>query len=146
MNIRKLITLDFLPRNVDAALLILRLWLGLSLLVLHGWGKLNGFSGMASKFPDPFGVGPSISLALAVFAEVICALLIAAGLFTRAVALVLVVLMSVAFLVVHKGSLEAGPGSGELAFIYLAGFVTLFVAGAGRYSLDARLGSGRSAK
>jgi len=110
MNIRKLLQLGFLPRSTDAGLLVLRLWLGLSLLLLHGWTKLTNFSDMAGKFPDPIGFGSSASLALAVFAEVACALLIVAGLFTRAAALTQTILMSVAFFVVHKGAL-AGPSS-----------------------------------
>lgn len=143
MNIRKLLQLDFLPRSADAGLLVLRLWLGLSLLLLHGWSKLTGFAQMSDKFPDPLGVGSTVSLALTVFAEVACAILIVPGLFTRAAALVQVILMSVAFFIVHKASLAHGPGSGELAFIYLAGFVTLLVAGAGRFSLDAKFGGAR---
>lgn len=141
MNILKLLQLDFLPRSANAGLLVLRLWLGLSLLILHGWTKLTGFSEMAGKFPDPIGLGSSTSLALTVFAEVACALLIVIGLFTRAAALTQTILMTVAFFVVHKAALS-GPGSGELAFIYLAGFVTLLLAGAGRFSFDAKLGAG----
>ena len=99
---------------------------------------------MAGKFPDPLGVGTSASLALAIFAEVGCAVLIAAGLFTRAAAFVQVILMSVAFFIVHKASLAHGPGSGELAFVYLSGFVTLLLAGAGRYSFDAKLGANKT--
>ena len=41
--------------------------------------------------------------------------------------------MCVAFVVVHRGQPFAAK---ELAFIYLVIFVVLFVAGAGRYSLD----------
>ena len=98
---------------------------------------------MAGKFPDPIGFGSSTSLALAVFAEVACALLIVAGVFTRAAALTQTILMSVAFFVVHKGAL-AGPGSGELAFIYLGGFVTLLIGGAGRFSFDAKIGANKA--
>jgi putative oxidoreductase len=140
MKVQRILQFDFLPRSTDAGLLVLRLWLGLSLLGLHGWTKLTGFSEMSGKFPDPVGLGSSTSLALAIFAEVVCAILIAVGLFTRAAALTLIILMSVAFFVVHKGALS-GPDSGELAFIYLAGFVTLFITGAGRFSFDARLSS-----
>jgi putative oxidoreductase len=39
----------------------------------------------------------------------------------------------------------SGDHSGELAFIYLGGFVALFFAGGGRLSLDQRIfGGGRS--
>ena len=138
----KLLQLNFLPASADFGLLVLRLWLGLSLLILHGWGKLTGFTEQSAKFPDPLGVGPTTSLSLAVFAEVICAFLLAIGLFTRLTALSLITNMVVAFFMVHKASLRAGPGSGELAYVYLAGFVTILLAGPGRFSLD-RLIAGR---
>ena len=139
MNIVRLLRLDFLPRSVDAGLLVLRLSLGLSLLLLHGVSKLTGFSQMSGKFPDPLGVGSPASLALAIFAEVVCSCLIAVGLFTRFAAAVLAINMATAFALVHKLALS-GPGSGELAFVYLAGSMTLLFAGAGRFSVDAQLG------
>ena len=142
MKILRFLQLDFLPRNVDAGLLLLRLWLGLSLVILHGWSKLAGFSKMSDKFPDPLGVGSTTSLALAVFAEVVCALLVATGLFARGAAAVLVINMATAFLLVHKAVLK-GPNNGELAFVYLAGFLVILVAGPGRFSLDAQLTAGR---
>jgi putative oxidoreductase len=137
MKIRKLLQLDFLPRSAHAGLLVLRLWLGSSLLLLHGWSKLTGFTEKADKFPDPIGIGPSASLALAIFAEVCCSVLMVVGLFTRAAAFVQVILMSVAFFIVHQARLAHGPNSGELALVYLGGFVTLLLAGPGRYSFDA---------
>ena len=146
MKIQKVLQLDFLPRSVDVSLLVLRLWLGVSLLVLHGWSKLTRFPESAGDFPDPLGVGTRVSLALTIVAEVGCAVLIVVGLFTRAAALVQVILMGVAFFIVKKASLGSGPGSGELAFIYLAGFVTLFLAGAGRFSFDATMGGKKPAK
>lgn len=129
---------NFIPSSTDLGLLVLRLWLGLSLAILHGWAKLANFSTMAEKFADPIGVGPQAALALTIFAEVVCAGLLAVGLLTRFAAAVLAILMAVAFFVVHDKALS-GPASGELAFIYLAAFVTLLIAGAGRFSLDASL-------
>jgi uncharacterized membrane protein YphA (DoxX/SURF4 family) len=38
----------------------------------------------------------------------------------------------------HKEAID-GPKSGELAFIYLAGFAALFFTGAGKLSLDKML-------
>lgn len=106
------------------------------MLINHGLPKLTRFDTMAPKFPAFFGLSSQANLTLAIFAELVCAALLILGLFTRIAALSLAITMAVAFFIVHKAALAAGPGSGELAFIYLAGFVTLFVAGAGRYSAD----------
>ena len=129
----------FAPGNdsfpTSLALLTLRIWLGLTMLINHGVGKLNDFSHLSGDFPDPFGIGHGASLALVVFAEVAASLLLVMGLTTRLAALVLVVNMAVAFLSAHKGALS-GSHSGELAFIYLAGYVALLLAGAGRISVD----------
>lgn len=140
MKIQKVLQLGFIPRNADFALLLLRVWLAASMLLLHGLDKAKGFSKIAEKFPDPIGLGSTASLGLAVFAEVLCALLVALGLFARLGALVLVILLAVAFFMVHKGALD-GSGSGELALIYLAGFSAIFLAGPGRYALDGKTGS-----
>jgi putative oxidoreductase len=120
------------------ALLALRLWLGLTILLNHGWDKLAHFSEKADKFPDVTGLGSAVSLGLAVFAEFFCGALLVLGLMTRFAALMLSITMGVAFAYAHKFKLS-GPGSGELAFIYLAGFVTILVAGPGRCSADACL-------
>lgn len=136
----KFLHLNFLPRSTDAGLLVLRLWLGGAMAALHGYQKLMKFSTIAPKFADPFGVGPTTSLALTVFAELLCAVLLALGIFTRACALVLAITMAVAFFVAHGGKLS-GPGNGELAFLFLGGYLTLLIAGGGRYSLDAKMGA-----
>lgn len=136
----KFLQFNFVPRSADFALLVLRVWLGLTLVLNHGWGKLATFGASVDKFADPLGIGRPLSLGLVVFAEVVCAGLIALGLFTRFAALVLIVNMGVAFFIVHQQVLS-GPASGELAFLYLAGFVTLFLAGGGRFAFDARLGA-----
>jgi putative oxidoreductase len=133
----KLLRMDFVPGSVDLGLLALRLWLGLTMLLNHGLEKLTHFHEKAGSFPDPLGIGSTASLGLAVFAEVVAAALLAAGLFTRFAALVLTINLTVAFLMVHKLALS-GAHSGELAFVYLAGFVALFLAGGGRYSMDGR--------
>lgn len=135
----RLFQLRFLPTSVDLALLVLRLWFGLSLIGLHGWGKLTTYSARAHQFPDPYGLGSPVSLALATFAEVVCSLLVALGLCTRFGALVCGFNMATAFVTAH-GARLTGQGNGELAFMYLGAFVTLLLAGGGRYSLDAKMG------
>src|SRR5690554_5549119 len=68
----------------DVGLLILRVSLGLSMLLGHGllkWVKL--IEGGEIHFADPFGLGVTVSLILAVFAEVFCSALLVFGLLTR---------------------------------------------------------------
>ena len=129
----------FAPGNNSGAanlgLLVLRLWIGFSMLLNHGVEKLQSFSDTAPNFPDPLGIGHPASLALAVFAEFFASLLVILGLVTRWGALVLAIDMAIAFVGVHKGILS-GQGSGELAFMYLMGYVTLLLAGPGSFSLD----------
>ena len=118
------------------ALFVLRLWLGLGMFFIHGLDKLSHFSDYAGKFPDPIGIGAKPGFVLVVIAEVLGASLVALGLLTRLGALMLAVDMGVAFFLVHHRALGMVPNSGELAFIYLAGYVTLFLAGPGKISLD----------
>ncbi|MGD0207016.1 MAG: DoxX family protein [Verrucomicrobiota bacterium] len=140
----------FAPGNnsdaVNAGLLALRVWVGLAMLVNHGVDKLKHFSDTAPNFPDPLGIGHPASLALVVFAEFFVSLFVIFGLVTRWSALVLAIDMGVAFIGIHKGALS-GQGSGELAFMYLMGYVTLLLAGPGRFSVDKALfGKGGSSQ
>src|SRR5437867_13302898 len=100
----------FAPGNdsfaTSLALLVLRAWLGVTLMLNHGLSKLTGFSTLAPDFPDPFGVGHSASLALLVFAEVCASDLLTLGLPTRFDAPVLMVTMSVACCLAHKVALS----------------------------------------
>ena len=114
------------------ALLVARLWFGLAMLFNHGLDKLAHFKDMAGTFPDPLGLGQEASLVMVIGAEVVGALLLTVGFLTRIAAAVLVIDMFVAFLMVHK----AGMSGGELAFLYLAGYVILVIAGGGLFSLD----------
>lgn len=131
--------LDLVPTSINCAILLLRVALGVQMLLAHGWPKLMTFSEKAATFPDPLGVGHATSLALAVFGEVVCSALLIVGAFTRLAALSGAVTMSVAFFLVHGGKL-AGDGNGEMAFLYLVGFVAIFLTGPGLFALDTKLG------
>lgn len=138
----KLFQFSFIPTSADCGLLVLRLWVGLSMLILHGWPKIKGYSAMLEQWQDPIGIGKQPSLIGAIFGEVVCAALIAMGLATRFAALVSAFTMGVAFFIAHKGVLK-GPGSGEMAFLYLGAFVAIFLAGPGKFSLDAKMGGAK---
>ena len=132
---QKFLHLEFVPRSVDIALLVFRVWLSLAMFWLHGWGKLVNLINGTSKFPDILGIGATPALVLTIFAEVLCAALVAIGLWTRLASLMLVITMSVAFFLAHGAKLS-GPGNGELAFVYLACYLVLLLAGAGKFSVD----------
>jgi len=117
------------------ALLLLRLWLGLTMLLNHGLAKLINFSDVSSEFLDLFGVGSKTSLALALFAEVVASALLTVGLLTRFAAFTLCNTMLVAFVIAYELRLS-GERSGALAFSYLAEYFALLFAGPGRYSAN----------
>jgi putative oxidoreductase len=98
---------------LDLGLLALRLYGGGTMCVVHGWGKLTSFP--SAGFPDPFGIGATPSHGLAVFAEVLCAVLVAAGAFTRLATVPLIVTMAVAGFYIHGG----GPLAEEGARLHL---------------------------
>jgi putative oxidoreductase len=128
-----ILQLRSLPANADLALLALRLSLGLSMLLVHGWSKFTDFSTTALTFPDSFGLGSKPTLVLAIFTEVFCSALLVAGLFTRLAALAGVLAMATAFFLVNGAKFSS---NGELAFLYLAGYVVLLLAGGGKFSAE----------
>lgn len=136
----KFFQLKFIPQSADFGLLLLRVVAGLTMLLNHGWGKVMNFGGMSEKFMNFLGLGSTTSLALIVFAEVVCAALIAVGWLTRFAALVLAIGMGVAFFVGH-GMKLSNPGSGELALIYMVIAATLFFSGPGKFSVDGKQGA-----
>jgi putative oxidoreductase len=129
-----IVNLGFIPHSINMALLFLRVALGLSMLILHGWDKLIGYRTVAVDFMD-IGVGRHLSLLLALFAEVVCSALLVVGALSRFAAAVLAIAMSVALFKVHHGDMTQA-GGGELAAMYLFGYVTILLAGGGRYSAD----------
>ncbi|MCB9610951.1 MAG: DoxX family protein [Sandaracinus sp.] len=126
----------------DLGLLILRIAAGLAMAGAHGWSKLSRFSELSERFADPLGVGTTTSLALAVFAEVGCSVLLVLGLGTRLAALPLAFTMAIAAFVIHA---DDPWNRKELALAYLVVYVALALTGAGRFSLDAKLWRGKLA-
>jgi len=117
-------------------ILVLRATAGGMMLAGHGWAKLAGFTDKLATFPDPLGIGPGFSLALAVFAEVVCSVALILGFATRVVAVPLLATMLVAAFLVHAPDPWLDK---ELACLYAASFLTLILTGGGNYSVDALL-------
>lgn len=118
----------------SAGLLILRIFAGAFMLFNHGAGKLTRLLGDGPvKFSDPIGIGPEASLALAAFAEVICAVFVVFGFATRLSALPLVITMMVAAFIAHAGD---PLGSKELPLLFGAIFIAFALTGAGKFSID----------
>lgn len=136
-KINDIVTLKSISSSTNLGLLALRVWLGLSMILLHGLDKLKNFSGTVKAFGENMGI-PVPFASAAIISETVFAVLLVFGLGTRWAAAFLATTMAVAFFKVHGGALS-GPQSGELAFIYLAGFITVLIAGAGRLSVDAKL-------
>lgn len=118
-------------------LLTIRVGAGSLILFGHGWKKISNFSELSRVFPDPLSIGSDWSLALAVFAEVFCALGIIFGVLTRLAAVPLVATMLVAALLVHSDDTWVKT---ELAVIYLIPFLAIALTGPGKFSVDASYG------
>lgn len=118
----------------DAGLLLLRLAAGGLMAGAHGWPKLAGWAEKAERFSDPLGVGSTTSLALAIFAELFCAIAVMVGAATRVAAVPVVFTMLVAALVVHADDPFARK---EFTLVYALPFLTLALTGPGAYSVDA---------
>ncbi|MEI6950133.1 DoxX family protein [Paraflavisolibacter sp. H34] len=118
---------------IDTALLVARLGIG-GLMLTHGLPKLFLlFSGAPVQFPPVLGMSPELSLAMAVFAEAFCSVLLLLGLATRLAVIPLIITMLVAVLLIHS----ADPFSAkEPGLHYLLVYVVLLITGGGRYSLD----------
>jgi putative oxidoreductase len=117
----------------DLGILLLRVIIPGTLLFAHGLGKLMRVPGIFEHFPNPIGVGSTMSAILAIFAEVVCAALVMLGIFTRLALIPLIIVMLVAFFIVHAGDPFAER---EKALVFLVVFVGLFFTGGGRYVLD----------
>lgn len=124
-------------RWLHLGLLIGRVGFATSLIWLHGYAKLPALLSGPNRFFDPLGLGPAVSLALATFAEVVCAILLALGSLGRWPCVPLVLNFAVIVFVLHEAQV---PGDrGELALLYLVAFSMLLVTGPGRYTVSAWL-------
>jgi putative oxidoreductase len=119
----------------DIAALILRLTFGGLLLFSHGYMKWTLFSESMDSFPDPVGLGSKFSFFAVIFAETICAALVILGLFTR---LALLPMLFTVFIAIFRIHWDSPVSEQELAILYFAVYLAIFLLGPGKYSFDAQ--------
>ena len=130
---KQILSVGETSNRTSLALLIARIGIA-TLMLTHGIPKLlTLFSGAPVQFPAVLGMSAEVSLAWAVFAELLCSLFILAGLATRLAVVPLAITMLVAVLIIHAADPLAVK---EPALQYLLVYAVLFVAGSGKYSVD----------
>ncbi len=129
--------------NINAVnlwLLLSRLAIGV-IMLSHGLPKLSTLLAGNVQFADPFGLGPTASLALVVFAEAVCSFLLILGMATRLATIPLIITMLVAIFYAHGSDPFQKK---ELAVVYLIIFIGFLITGPGRYSIDSMIGRKRT--
>ncbi len=128
--------------RAKSSVVCLRIVASFLLIYNHGWPKLMKIMEGNFQFSDPIGIGPATSLVLACFAEFLCALLVLIGFYTRAASIILMINFAVAILFYH---LAMGDpfGNFELPLLYFFIFLTTFLIGPGKFSIDDAMDNSR---
>ena len=134
---RKLLSTSYSSGAFNFAMLIQRVVTGLLLLIGHGLPKISNFSELSTNFYDPFRISHRGSLILVILAELFCSMLLVLGLFTRIVAFIIVINLSVAVFIYHNGQPLKNV---DLGAIYLTNVFTIMILGPGRISVDGMMG------
>lgn len=119
-------------QSIDIAILIARVAISL-LMLTHGLSKIALFNEQPVQFMDFMGLGAELTLALAIFAEIGCSVLILFGLGTRIAVIPLIIVMVVAVFVFHANDPFIKQ---EMGLHYLLVYLVLLITGSGKYSLD----------
>ena len=122
-------------RHQDLGLLFLRASGALFLLWVHGLPKLLNYSEQLKLIEDPFHLGAHVTLLLAIFAEVLCPLLILVGVLVRLACLPILAVLLIAMVVVHP---EWTLFEGQCGWLLLILFTSVLIAGPGRFVLGQR--------
>lgn len=123
--------MDTILKNIGK--LFVRLSTG-AMMLTHGIPKINRLFGEGPvRFHDPFGLGPEISLGLAVIAEVLFTALVMIGFKTRLATIPLILTMLTAALYAHA---DDPFGSKEKPLLFIVIFIAIIIMGPGKYSVD----------
>jgi putative oxidoreductase len=129
------------PQAEEWGYLLLRVVAGLMLLT-HVWPKLmSGPAAVAANVMARRGLEPALLNAyLVIGAELLGAICITIGLFTRVVALILIIEFLVIVKVHSAAGWGASVGGAEFPFLWLIVYVYILLRGGGPYSVDRKLG------
>jgi len=122
-------------RHQDLGLLFLRATGALFLLWVHGLPKVLNYSEQLTLIEDPFHLGGHVTLLLAIFAEVLCPVLIVAGVWVRLACLPILAVLLIAMVVVHP---QWTVFEGQFGWLLLIIFTSVLIAGPGRFVLGQR--------
>ena len=117
--------------KIDIGLLILRVGFS-GFLFLHGLEKLEVALSSNINYTDPIVLGPTLTLILVLFTELICTVLVAVGYRVRWLSIPPIILMLVAVFIVHKNDSIMEK---ELAVLYLISFIVIGILGSGKYAI-----------
>lgn len=110
------------------------------MLLTHGWPKFQKVLAGDFSFLDPLGIGETPTFLFAVIAEFVCPIFLIIGFKTKWMTLPPAITMFVAAFIFHA---DDPWGKQEFPLLYLLCFVTIFLLGSGKYSLDMKLMSRR---
>jgi putative oxidoreductase len=137
---------SFQPINLSLGILLVRVIIGV-LMAFYGYQKLINFETMAAsdfwaKEVSFLGMTGKTPLALTIFAEFFCSLLLIIGLFTRLALIPLLICMGYIIACVAKFEvIYSGDNGIEVnnAFVYFMIYLGIYLTGSGNYSLDYKI-------
>ena len=143
---KKILLKSIEPINLSLGLLLIRVIIGV-IMAFYGHEKLMNFEEMAAsdfwaKNVSFLGMTGKFPLALTIFAEFFCSLLLIIGLFTRLSLIPLLICMGYIIAIVAQFSvINTGDNGTEVntALVYFIIYLGLFLTGPGKYSIDAKL-------
>jgi putative oxidoreductase len=125
----------FIPPNLDTALLILRVVLGI-IMIAHGYPKVTGFSGTAEFFTSTGVPLPTLAALFSTTVEFAGGMLMILGVAADLVGFLFVIDMLGAIVFVHfKNGFSAGDGGYEFVLALLVMGLTIALAGPGKYAV-----------
>lgn len=135
----------------DEVLLISRILLAMLFLVF-GWGKLTDYSGTVAYMAQSGAPLPSVATLVAIVIEFFGAIALILGVWTRPLAVLFAIYtFTVAFIGHPYWTMTGADRFLNMTNFYknfsiMGGFFLLYVTGAGKYSVDARLGRADAAR